>query len=153
MQADHHWNVYFNSSVISYIATLIYYYYYILEDSASSSSEDSEGEGDELEREASDKEKTSVPLPLPDLDRLTSPSATPSSVFSNPYKEAEEAKLAILKRHVSELAPDEKPSPQHHRTKCRKQNRAVARGRRGFTEATPTGDAIVSVSLGKTIVQ
>ena len=56
-------------------------------------SEDSEGEGDALEREASDKEKTSVPLPLPDLDRLTSPSTTLSSIFSNPYKEAEEAKL------------------------------------------------------------
>ena len=100
-------------------------------------SEDSEGEGDELERKASDKEKTSFPLPLPDLDRLTSPSATLSSVFSNPYKEAEEAKLAILKRHVSELAPDE---PQHHRTKYRKRNRGVASGGRGFSEATPTGD-------------
>ena len=110
------------------------------QDGDSSSSENSEGEGDELEREASDKEKTSIPLPLPDLDRLTSPSATLSSVFSNPYKEAEEAKLDILKRHVSKLAPDEKPSPQHYRTKYRKRNSTVARGGRGFTEATPTGD-------------
>lgn len=36
-----------------------------------------------------------VPLPLPDLGQKIS-----TSVFSNPYKEAEEARLAILKQHV-----------------------------------------------------
>ena len=59
-----------------------------------SSREDEEGEGGgsggEIAREQS-------PLPLPVLDgsdRLA------SSVFSNPYQEAEEAKLAVLTQHV-----------------------------------------------------
>jgi hypothetical protein len=76
---------------------------------------------------------TAVPLPLPDLDQLTSPtsremSTTFKSVFSNPYKEAEEAKLSMLKRHVSEFAPDEKPPSRqersrHHRFKGNRGNK------------------------------
>ena len=65
-----------------------------------------------------------VHLPLPDLDHLTSPTSQTgttsfTSVFSNPYKEAEEAQLAMLKRHVSEFAPEEKPLKQE-RTKRHK---------------------------------
>jgi len=52
--------------------------------SDSATSPDSEGFKSEL-----------VPLPLPDLGQKIS-----TSVFSNPYKEAEEARLAILKQHV-----------------------------------------------------
>ena len=42
----------------------------------------------------------STPLPLPDLGQKIS-----GSVFSNPYKEAEEARLAILKQHVDFDSP------------------------------------------------
>ena len=94
---------------------------YIQEDASSSDNDSSSDE----DTPSGDDDDTAVPLPLPDLDQLTSPTnhlaaATSfTSVFSNPYKEAEEAKLAMLKRHVSEFAPDEKPSQQertrHHK--------------------------------------
>ena len=57
------------------------------------------------------------PLPLPDLLRVDTVDSDPtvekssyshSSVFSNPYKEAEEERMSILKHHVKELAPEEK---------------------------------------------
>ena len=96
---------------------------YIQEDT-SSSDDDSSSDGD---TPSGDTDNMAVPLPLPDLDQLTSPTnqlaaATSfTSVFSNPYKEAEEAKLAMLKRHVSEFAPDEKPAQQrrtrHHKSR------------------------------------
>ena len=41
-----------------------------------------------------------APLPLPDLGQKIS-----GSVFSNPYKEAEEARLAILNQHVDFASP------------------------------------------------
>ena len=53
---------------------------------------------------------------LPDLDCQTGMTSC-SSVFLNPFKEAEEAKLAILKHHVSEFAPVEKQPPPRTRTK------------------------------------
>ena len=92
---------------------------YIQDDASSSENGSSSDEGT-----PSDDKDTAVPLPLPDLDQLTtSPTSqgttTFRSVFSNPYKEAEEAKLAMLKRHVSDFAPDEKPS-QQERTKHHK---------------------------------
>ena len=41
-------------------------------------------------------------LPLPDLSRIHSgvAQAQPGSVFSNPFRDAEEAQLAVLKKHV-----------------------------------------------------
>ena len=79
-----------------------------IQDDASSSDNDSSSE------DTPDDKNTTTSLPLPDLDQLTSPTSqcttTFSSVFSNPYKEAEEAKLAMLKHHVSDFAPDEKRS-------------------------------------------
>ena len=95
--------------------------YYIQDDASSSDSHSSSDEG----TPSGDKD-TAVPLPLPDLDQLTtSPTGqgttTFRSVFSNPYKEAEEAKLAMLKHHVSDFAPDKKSSQQertkHHKFK------------------------------------
>ena len=51
-------------------------------------------------------------LPLPDLDSIlkgpTKGQSLPGSVFSNPYKAAEEAKLAVLTRHVD----FDRPHPQ-----------------------------------------
>ena len=91
---------------------------YIQKD-VSSSDNDSSSDKD---MPSGDDDDTADPLytssALPDLDQLTSPTnqltaATSfTSVFSNPYKEAEEAKLAMLKRHVSEFAPDKKPAQQ-----------------------------------------
>lgn len=47
-------------------------------------------------------------LPLPQLDAIHCGvvKAQPGSVFSNPYKEAEESKLSVLKQHVT-LGPAE----------------------------------------------
>ena len=98
-------------------------------DTLSSSEEDSEGDN------RSTKEKDpSVPLPLPDLYQLTSPTGA-SSVFSNPFKEAEDAKLAILRRHVSEFSPDEKQPPSQRRTKRHGSRRGKSRA---VGETTPT---------------
>jgi hypothetical protein len=97
------------------------------------SSSDNGSSSDE-EAPTDDKDTTAaVPLPLPDLDQLTSPTGqettTFSSVFSNPYKEAEEAKLSMLKRHVSEFAPDEKPPSRQERS--RQHRFKGTRGNRG----------------------
>ena len=72
---------------------------YAQDDTSSSDEEHSE----EDDRSPEEKDP-SISLSLPDLDHQTSY----SSIFSNPFKEAEEAKQAILKRHVSEFAPIEK---------------------------------------------
>ena len=113
-----------------------------IQDDASTSGDDS----DSSESIPSD-EDTPVPLPLPDLDQLTSPTGQGtisfSSVFSNPYKEAEEAKLSMLKRHVSDFAPDEKPSSRertkHHKYRGGRGNKRTPR--HGLaSDTTPTDD-------------
>ena len=79
---------------------------------ADSSSDESDSEdGGSL---PADDEPAAVPevLPLPDLVSLTQPTA--ASVFSNPYKMAEEAKLAVLTRHVN-LTPAELPEKQRQK--------------------------------------
>lgn len=63
-------------------------------DSGSDSSEDVRSP------DPQDPKPQSTPLPLPDLGQKIS-----GSVFSNPYKEAEEARLAILKQHVDFDSP------------------------------------------------
>lgn len=80
--------------------------------------------------DSSEPKVPSAPLPLPDLDivmasssSLTSDSkeqqsTNTSSVFYNPYKEAEEARLAVLKKHVVDF--DKKPA-----VKERKKDRNV----------------------------
>ena len=63
--------------------------------SCSRSSDDEQREGEERDETRENVRRS--PLPLPELDgsdRIV------SSVFSNPYREAEEAKLAVLKQHV-----------------------------------------------------
>ena len=70
--------------------------------------EEEGGNGGEIARELS-------PLPLPVLDGSDK---LASSVFSNPYREAEEAKLAVLTQHVGLSEPPP-----------RKEGRKRARGR------------------------
>ena len=80
-------------------------------------------------------EKTS-PLPLPVLDgshQLASSSS--SSVFSNPYREAENARLAVLKQHV-DLSQHPEPSEREKRRrgkwpKRRGRNRSSGDSRSG----------------------
>ena len=114
-----------------------------IQDDASTSDDNS----DSSESIPSDEKDTPVPLPLPDLDQLTSPTGhgtiSVSSVFSNPYKEAEEAKLSMLKRHVLDFAPDEKPSSRertkHHKFKGGRGNKRTPRHGSGLAgDATPT---------------
>ena len=107
---------------------------YIQGDGSSSSDNDSDSSDEDSHHD--DKDTDAVPLPLPNLDQLTSPTsqemtATFRSVFSNPYKEAEEAKLSMLKRHVSDFAPDEKPSSQKERSKHHRFKGTRDRGNKG----------------------
>lgn len=87
-------------------------------DSSSGSSEEDEGEGEEAKVTAA-SEPSQAALPLPDLlpamahTGLPQPS-TAGSVFSNPYKEAEEARLAVLRHHVK-LTPAEMPESKRQR--------------------------------------
>ena len=79
------------------------------DDSSSSSSE-------ETENTIVSTTTTTSNLPLPDLDtkhHLT------GSAFINPYKEAEEARMAVLKQHVADFAKEVDPPrgrrPWRHR--------------------------------------
>lgn len=67
----------------------------IIETDSSSSLESDEGQGEEHDGE---ENREGSPLPLPKLDGSATITA---SVFSNPYREAEEARLAVLKQHVN----------------------------------------------------
>ena len=66
-------------------------------------------------------ELSSDNLPLPQLNKIHSGivEATPGSVFSNPYREAEDAKLAILKHHVA-LAPSEEKKEEKNDVKFKR---------------------------------
>ena len=67
----------------------------LIDSSSSSEEEEEEEEGSECEKRGKIRERS--PLPLPILDgsaRVT------TSVFSNPYRDEEEAKLDILRQHV-----------------------------------------------------
>lgn len=85
--------------------------------SSSSGEEEEEEEGEVAKVTAMSGSQESLPLPdlLPAMAHTGLPQ-TPSagSVFSNPYKEAEEARLAVLKRHV-ELTPAELPESKRQR--------------------------------------
>lgn len=84
------------------------------------------------------------PLPLPDLLRVDTVdsdvsgaaveknSYSHSSVFSNPYREAEEERMSILKHHVKELAPEEK--------KERKRYSRRGKNRGKYSSITPSSD-------------
>lgn len=86
---------------------------------ASDSSNSSDVESLENETNSS-SEPPSLQLPLPELLGVDRPtlaghkSDNTSSVFSNPYKRAEEEKMAILKHHVKELAPEESKERGKH---------------------------------------
>lgn len=81
--------------------------------------ETSDGSSSESAESDEDSSGTHTLLPLPDLDKgqqLT------SSVFSNPYKEAEEAQLAVLKQHVDFDTPQSKRELQDPRKFAPKSN-------------------------------
>lgn len=69
-------------------------------DSESDSTSEEEEEEDSSEEYKPQVEEPHVSLPLPDLDQTSSSSHSVSSVFSNPFREAEKAKMAILNQHV-----------------------------------------------------
>ena len=71
-------------------------------DSSSKSADEAEEGGEGF----ADDDRDHSPLPLPDLDGSKK---IVSSVFSNPYMEAEEARLAVLKQHV-DLSPSRRPA-------------------------------------------
>ncbi len=101
------------------------------------SDEDSTGpDGSGMSSESDSPVPVDSLLPLPDLQRIHSGKVEAScgSVFSNPYLEEEEAKLAVLKQHVS-LAPTEEP--------VRERKRRFVRGRgqrRGVGGARTEGE-------------
>ena len=72
----------------------------------------------------SDTTKDSTPLPLPTLERIHTGKVevVPGSVFSNPYKEVEDAKLAVLKKHVA-LAPTEEPIEERKKKQFNRRKR------------------------------
>ena len=73
---------------------------------SSGSEGDDSSEGGEDEEEEGTRSPVALPsedsLPLPELGRIHSgvTRAQPGSVFSNPFRDAEEAQLAVLKKHV-----------------------------------------------------
>ena len=110
------------------------------------------GEGDALDADTSDslpseeeeeeeeggvkisRERSPLPLPVLDgSDRLA------SSVFSNPYQEAEEAKLAVLTQHVG-LSHNVEPSKRERHRRSR--GRAKGRRRDDHSQfgSEPAGD-------------
>ena len=109
------------------------------DNSSTGSSRDEEeeegGGGESSDDSAVPKSKNvkedSIPLPLPDLERIHSgrAEATPGSVFSNPYKEEEDAKLAVLKKHVI-LAPTEEPMKEEKK-RFNRRRKSGRGGRRG----------------------
>lgn len=80
----------------------------IIETDSSSSLESDEERGEEHD---GGKNREGSPLPLPELDGSAKISA---SVFSNPYREAEEARLAVLKQHV-DLSQHIEPSKKRQK--------------------------------------
>ena len=81
-------------------------------------------------------------LPLPELQRIHSGEvkASPGSVFSNPYKEAEDAKLAILKKHVSLAPSEEHPNEKQEKKRFNRRKRMkrpqIARGEPGEEQSS-----------------
>ena len=98
--------------------------------SDSSSSQSSDEEREECEDEDEVRERS--PLPLPVLDGSEK---VASSVFSNPYREAEEARLAVLKQHV-ELSHHEEPREKQRR---RWSKRGKFRGRHSQDQSSESG--------------
>ena len=91
--------------------------------------DDDDDDDDDDNCSSSSSEETEIPtptcpnLPLPDLDTRQQLS---ESAFRNPYKEAEEARLAVLKQHVGDFAKEiEQPRgrrPWRHRTESQRSN-------------------------------
>ena len=100
-----------------------------LVDSGSSSSQPSD---EEEECEDGGKIRERSPLPLPVLDGSEK---VASSVFSNPYREAEEARLAVLKQHV-ELSHHEEPREKRRRKWSK---RGKFRGRHSQDQSSESG--------------
>ncbi len=97
---------------------------------------DSSDSGSEYEENSTSGSRApAVSLPLPDLDALLGSShhgnpARETSVFSNPYRAAEEAKLAVLKRHVELTEISDKPK-ERRRRKHAPQSHSQPTGHRG----------------------
>ena len=68
-----------------------------------------------------------IQLPLPELENIHTgkPEVLPGSVFSNPFKEAEDAKLSVLKKHVDLAPSEEKLQPKDKRTKFVHRNQRI----------------------------
>ena len=89
-------------------------------------STDSESESETEDINLAESPEEAPPsLPLPDLDNILAGSREKrtNSVFSNPYKEAEDAKLAILTRHVELSIPQQ---PERRRDKFKRRQKGYA---------------------------
>ncbi len=100
----------------------------------SNSSSSSASEVDHTPSPTHQQEST---LPLPDLEGPPQ-SKEKSSVFSNPYLEAEKERLTVLKHHVGEFTPEVKEEKRRGR-------RGKRRGRGGMALGHMTDDDSKSV--------
>lgn len=102
----------------------------------SDSSSKSVDEGEEEGEGSADEYRDHSPLPLPDLDGSKK---IVSSVFSNPYMEAEEAKLAVLKQHVDLSHNQETKQDRRRRPKWSKRGKCHSSHGASFDESSPLG--------------
>ncbi len=102
-----------------------------LQDDSSSSSSSEE------DNSPSPTHKQDSTLPLPDFEGPPQ-SKEKSSVFSNPYLEAEKERLTVLKHHVGEFTPEVKEDKRRGR-------RGKRRGRGGMAFGHMTDDDSKSV--------
>ena len=102
-----------------------------------SSTSGGEVEEEEWQRGERDNLRSASPLPLPDLEGSEK---NPSSVFSNPYREAEEAKLAVLKQHVALSQAEEASQDRRRRGKWSRRGRGRAHRRETGEITSPLGD-------------
>lgn len=100
--------------------------------SSPESSETDESDGNELDKSSLLQTQS---LPLPEFHRIHSGKVEPNpgSVFSNPYKEAEDAKLAILQKHVALASAEDKDEKRKFRRR-RRQKPVVKEGDGNFDE-------------------
>ena len=99
--------------------------------SSPESSETDESDGNEFDKSSLLQTQS---LPLPEFHRIHTGKVEPNpgSVFSNPYKEAEDAKLAILQKHVSLASAEDKDEKRKFRR--RRRQKPVVKGDGNFDE-------------------
>lgn len=88
-------------------------------ESTESSTSDESCEENDICYKTSPVEHDETQLPLPELGNIHAGKSEvlPGSVFSNPFKEAEDAKLSVLQKHVNLAPSEEKLQPKNKRTK------------------------------------